>query len=248
MGTPILEAKNIYKSYGNNSVLSDTSIDIEKGEFVAIMGPSGSGKTTLLYCLSGMDTVDSGTVNYLGKDITKMNESGKTSLRAKDFGFVFQTGHLVSNLTLFENIFVSGLVSSKGSDAEIRRNTALLMEKMNVNDASDRFPAQTSGGEAQRASIARAVIKEPGILFADEPTGALNKANTNEVLDIFTNTNNEGQTILIVTHDRSVAWRADRILYLEDGRIISSLKLAKYSGNDRDRTKKLDSWLEEMRW
>ena len=150
------------------------------------------------------------------------------ALRAKEFGFVFQQTHLVSNLTLLENVIVTGYLNKAKSAGEVRERALGLLRQMNVEDAKDRPPSQVSGGEAQRAAIARAMINEPGMIFADEPTGALNKRNTQEVLNILTQLNEKGQSILMVTHDLKAAIRATRLLYLEDGKIIGEMSLPSF--------------------
>lgn len=246
--TSVISGKNIVKTFGETKVLNEINIEIYDGDFTVIMGTSGSGKSTLLYCLSGMEQATGGYVLCGDQKITGASEKELTKLRADKFGFVFQKTHLVSNLTLYENIVMSGLIGSGLGEKEVRERARELAAQMNLQDAVDRLPSQVSGGEAQRAAVARAVMGNPAILFADEPTGALNKANTKEVLNLFTNLHEKGQTILLVTHDREAALRGNRILYMEDGRMISELALPEY-GEDRDaREKKLAAWLEELGW
>lgn len=177
-------------------------------------------------------------------DIAHTSEKELTCLRAEDFGFVFQRTHLVSSLTLEENIRMAALICGSMSEKEIGEKTEALIHQMRLEKAKDRLPAQVSGGEAQRAAVARAVITKPGILFADEPTGALNKANTEEVLNLLTALHGEGQSILLVTHDREAALRGNRVLYLEDGAIVGELESGPYQGKDRVREQELASWLE----
>ena len=212
-----------------------------------IMGSSGSGKSTLLYALSGMDRSNSGRVIYQEQDIANASEKELTRLRAENFGFVFQRTHLISNLTLNENIQMAGLISNL-SDKETKIRTDDLVRRMKLEEAKDRLPSQVSGGEAQRAAVARAAINKPAILFADEPTGALNKANSEEVLNLLSSLNGEGQSILLVTHDREAALRGNRILYLEDGVIIGELDLPVYDGKDKIREERLSTWLEGLGW
>lgn len=248
MSSSILTGQNLTKKIGENTILENLNIEIYKSDFTVIMGTSGSGKSTLLYNLSGMDRITSGEIMYGTKNIGKLSEKKLTKLRASDFGFVFQQMNLVSNLTLAENVKMAGLISPNLSEKEAIQRTALLLEQMNLSEAKDRFPTQSSGGESQRAAVARAVIGKPKIIFADEPTGALNKANTLDVLDIFTEMNQAGQTILLVTHDMEAALRGNRILYLEDGRIMGELKLSQYEGKNKQREEELAKWLEDMRW
>lgn len=244
----VLSGKNIIKTYGETKVLDGLNISIYYGDFTIIMGTSGSGKSTLLYMLSGMDQVTSGEVNYNGKDLSKLSEKKLTTLRGDTFGFVFQQTHLVSNLTLYENILMAGLVNHSMSEAKTKEHTDILLKQMNLMHVKDHLPSEVSGGEAQRAAVARAVIGNPAILFADEPTGALNRANTEEVLNLFTNLHKEGQTILLVTHDKKAALRGNRILYIEDGGIVSELSLSEYKQTDKEREKKLSEFLENLGW
>lgn len=232
-----------------NKVLDQVDVDIFKKDFTIIMGSSGAGKSTLLYALSQMDAVTEGTVSYQGKELTRLKEKQMAKLRAEEFGFVFQQTHLVSNLTLLENVAVAGFVSKKGSTSQIQSRAQTLLTQMGVEKAENRLPSQVSGGEAQRAAIARAMIGNPGLLFADEPTGALNRSHTQEVLDLLTEINQSGQSILMVTHDLRAAVRGNRILYLEDGKILDELELPAYQAEqDRQREEKISQWLSELQW
>lgn len=232
-----------------NKILDLVDVDIYEQDFTIIMGSSGAGKSTLLYALSGMDAISDGTVEYKGIQISRLKEKQMAKLRAEEFGFVFQQTHLVSNLTLFENVAVAGFVSKKGSTGEIRKRARTLLTQMGVEKAENRLPSQVSGGEAQRAAIARAMIGNPGLLFADEPTGALNKSHTDEVLNLLTSLNNCGQSILMVTHDLRAALRGNRILYLEDGKVLDELTMTKYQmAEERQRENKLKEWLSELQW
>ena len=242
-----MSGKGITKTFGENTVLHGIDVEIFAGDFTVIMGSSGSGKSTLLYALSGMDRLSSGQLVFRGQDLTDASEKKLTKLRAEDFGFVFQRTHLISNLTLHENIRIAGLIG-KLADGETKRRADDLISRMNLEGAKDRLPSQVSGGEAQRAAVARAVINKPTILFADEPTGALNKANSVEVLNLLSALHAEGQSVLLVTHDREAALRGNRILYLEDGAITGELELPIYAGKDRSREEKLSAWLEGLGW
>lgn len=229
-------------------MLSDINIKIEEGSFTVIMGPSGSGKSTLLYCLSGMDAVTEGEVTYRERNISGASEKDLTGLRGNDFGFIFQASRLVKNLSLYENILISGLLCSGSDEKTIREKTNKLIEEVGLSLAQDRFPGMVSGGEAQRAAVARAVIKEPKVIFADEPTGALNKTNSIEVLRLLLEQQKKGRTILLVTHDREAALYGTNILYLEDGTIRSHIELSDYRGKDREREHRFLEWLDEQRW
>lgn len=249
----LLEARDVCKTFdakkAGTPVLNHVSVEICRGDFTVIMGPSGAGKSTLLYALSGVDGISSGEVAYRGRVISSLNEKQMADIRAREFGFVFQQTHLVSNLTLFENVAVAGYLGTELPEAEIRRRAVELLGRMNVGAARDRLPAEVSGGEAQRAAMARAMINRPGLIFADEPTGALNRRNTREVLDILTDLFREGQSILMVTHDVRAAVRGTRLLYLEDGNIMSELKLPPFDpAKDREREDRVNQWLASLRW
>ena len=247
MKETILSGQKIIKKFDNNTVLHGIDLDLFAGDFTVIMGSSGSGKSTLLYALSGMDKVTGGKLVYKSTDITDASEKELSKLRAQDFGFVFQRTHLIGNLTLCENIRMAGLIGAL-SEQEAKQRAELLVAKMNLTGAKDRIPSQVSGGEAQRAAVARAVINTPAILFADEPTGALNKANSEEVLNLLSDLHREGQSVLLVTHDKEAALRGNRILYLEDGAIIGELELPIYAGKEKAREEKLTAWLESLGW
>ncbi len=253
MKNTILSAKGLSKSFAHNGIqnhiLSNLDIKIYKGDFTVIMGASGSGKSTLLYALSGMDRATAGQVIYGGRDIVKMSEKELAHLRHGDFGFIFQQMHLVSNLSLFENVTVSGYLNKSVSAADINKRAEELLEKMGIAQIKTQLPSQCSGGEQQRCAIARAVINSPKLLFADEPTGALNRKNTNEVLSLLTDLNNNGQSILMVTHDSRAALRATRIIYLADGAVIGDLDLPPYTAEtEKSREKQVNSWLSSMEW
>ncbi|MBQ7187171.1 MAG: ABC transporter ATP-binding protein [Ruminococcus sp.] len=253
MKNAILSARGLCKSFaqggGQVHVLSQVDIDLYEGDLTVIMGSSGSGKSTLLYALSGMDRATAGSVSYGGNDLVKMNERSLSALRHTDFGFIFQQMHLVSNLTLFENVAVPGYLNKERSAQEVRQRADELLEKMNIADVKTHLPSQVSGGEQQRCAIARAVINDPRLLFADEPTGALNRRNTTEVLDLMTALNRQGQSILMVTHDIRAALRANRILYLEDGRLIGELTLPPFDpAEEKSREAQVNAWLSSMHW
>lgn len=249
----LLKGFNVYKTFEQSSeitqVLDSVSIDIFEGDFTIVMGPSGAGKSTLLYALSGMDKISEGKVEYKGQEISRFSEKRMAELRAKEFGFIFQQTHLVNNLTLFENVAVAGYVARTTSTKEVQERADHLLSQMKVENARNRLPSQTSGGEAQRAAVARAMINNPGLIFADEPTGALNKSNTEEVLNLLSELNRNGQSILMVTHDIRAAIRGTRILYLEDGKILDELTLSAYQKSDaKDRESKVSAWLTSLQW
>ena len=253
MKNTILEGKNVCKVFSQsqkeNRVLDNIDMNIYEKDFTIITGSSGSGKSTLLYALSGMDSVTSGNVIYKGINICNLSEKKMANLRAKEFGFVFQQSHLVSNLTLLENVLVAGYVGEKAEGAEVRRQAEMLFKEMGIWEARMRLPSEVSGGEAQRTAIARAMINTPNIIWCDEPTGALNKSSSEEALNLLSKMNKEGQSILMVTHDLRAAVRGNRILYMEDGKILAERILPRYQAADeRSRENRLKEWLSELQW
>ncbi|MDE7104307.1 MAG: ABC transporter ATP-binding protein [Ruminococcus sp.] len=253
MKNAILSAKGLCKSFAHNGgqihILSHVDFELYEGDFTVIMGASGSGKSTFLYALSGMDRATAGQVIYNGSDLVAMNEKGLAKLRYTDFGFIFQQMHLVSNLTLFENIVVPGYLNKKRSSADVKARAEKLLEQMSISHIKTHLPSQVSGGEQQRCAIARAVINSPKLLFADEPTGALNRKNTIEVLNLLTELNSSGQSILMVTHDIKAALRATRLLYIGDGKIIGELSLPPYDPNEeKSRETQVNAWLTSLEW
>lgn len=251
MRKALLTAKEIVKTYpgAQEPVLNHINVEIYDGDFTVIMGPSGAGKSTLLYALSGMDTISSGQVLYKGKELGTLSEKKMAKLRASEFGFVFQQTHLVSNLTLFENVAVAGFLEKGKSEQDVRNRAEELLKQMNIEKAKNRLPSGASGGEAQRAAMARAMINQPGLLFADEPTGALNRKHSEEVLELLTALNRDGQSILMVTHDVKAAIRGTRILYLEDGKILDEMPLPSFDvKTEKEREEKLSAWLTALSW
>lgn len=253
MKKTILSAKGLCKSFAHNGgqihILSHIDCDLYENDFTVIMGASGSGKSTLLYALSGMDRATAGQVIYNDSDIVTMKETELAKLRYTDFGFVFQQMHLVGNLNLYENVVVPGYLNKSHSAAEVKKRAEKLLEQMGLSHIQTHLPSQVSGGEQQRCAIARAVINNPKLLFADEPTGALNRKNTTDVLNLMTGLNRMGQSILMVTHDMKAALRANRILYLEDGKIIGELSLPQYEpSTEKSRETQVNAWLSSMEW
>ena len=253
MKETILTTTDLCKSFANNGgqnhVLNNLNMEIYEKDFTVIMGSSGSGKSTLLYCLSGMDRITSGEVKFQDKSINRLKEKDMAKLRSEKFGFIFQQMHLVSNLTLLENVTVTGYLNKNKSANQVKNRAATLFGTVNLSEAKDRLPSMVSGGEAQRAAIARSIISEPVVLFADEPTGALNRKNSQDVLNLLTSLNEAGQSIVMVTHDLKAAIRATRLLYLEDGNIIGEMNLPAYSGEDiKDREIQVNAWLSSLEW
>ena len=238
----MIKVDKIKKSFKKTFVLHDISFEIMSGDFVAIMGPSGSGKSTLLYSVSGMDSINSGRILFEGINISEMQEDEISRFRLNKMGFVFQNPHMLKNLSIFDNIILPGLVAKKESIENIRKRAAELMKRMEIQEIEDRDIQEVSGGQLQRASICRAMINNPEILFLDEPTGALNSSATNQVLKILEDLNSEGVTIMTVTHDPRVAARAKKVLYIRDGQIAASKEFEEGT----DRVKELDRWLNEL--
>jgi putative ABC transport system ATP-binding protein len=252
MSNTILKAEMLSKTYSNGSimqhVLKNLNIEIKAGDFTVIMGSSGSGKSTLLYALSGMDKPTLGTIDFKGEAISNYSNDKLAVFRRKHCGFVFQQIYLNDTMTVLDNIMISGLLVRRDKKAIANRAKELL-QQVGLSDACyHKYPSQLSGGEAQRVAIVRALINAPEIVFADEPTGALNSTNAINVLDVMTEVNASGQSIIMVTHDIKTARRANRILYLKDGVIIDELNLGAYLKDDPDRHKILREFLESMGW
>ena len=263
----VVTAKDLSKTFSNESVqqhvLKNLNLDVYKGDFTVIMGNSGSGKSTLLYTLSGMDRPTLGTVTYRfdGKDeeISKYGNDALAKFRRDHAGFVFQQNYLNDSMSALDNVMVCGLLKNKDRKALAER-TKKLLSSVEIEERDQRkFPAQLSGGQQQRVAVVRGVINRPEILYADEPTGALNSQNTENVLNILTELNNNGQSIVMVTHTIKAAERGNRILYLADGVITAEIDLGAYAGDYRDennpnlalakeRHAKLKAFLQEMGW
>ncbi len=223
----VLTAENLKKVYASKGItytaLQDINLDIAKGDFVGIMGPSGAGKTTLLNIISTIDTPSSGTVNIDGEDVTKLSENELSSFRKNKLGFVFQDYNLLNTLTIKENIILP-LALSKVKPREIEARIKVLSEKFGINDILNKYPYNVSGGQKQRAAIARAVITKPSLILADEPTGALDSKSSAEILQTLSDLNStDNATILMVTHDAFAASYCKRILFIKDGSLYTEL-------------------------
>lgn len=248
----ILTAKDLCKTFSNESVqqhvLRNLNLTIKKGDFTVIMGNSGSGKSTLLYALSGMDRPTLGSISFQGEEISGYSNEKLAVFRRKHCGFVFQQNYLNDSMSVLDNILICGLLVNKDRKKLAARAKELLHQVGLSEQTFHKFPTQLSGGEQQRVAVVRGIINEPEILFADEPTGALNSQNTENVLNVFTELNKKGQSIVMVTHDMKSARRANRVLYLKDGIITGELQLGTYKSGDRERHDKLRRFLEEMGW
>jgi putative ABC transport system ATP-binding protein len=250
----ILKTEHLCKSFRSGTheqkVLKNLDIEIYEGDFTVIMGSSGAGKSTLLYALSGMDRPTSGSVRFFDTDIARLNNDRLAVFRRKNCGFVFQQMFLLDNMSILDNALVSGLLVSKDRKAIVTYAKELL-EKVGLTETIWRkFPTQLSGGENQRAAIVRALINRPRVVFADEPTGSLNSSAGTAVLDVLTDINNEGQNIIMVTHDLNSARRGNRILYIKDGVISGECNLGRYQGEGEDEVRhdKLLAFLSSMGW
>ena len=237
------------------NILFDVNFSMKKGEMAAVMGPSGSGKSTLLYLLSGMDKPDEGEVLFDGDNICIYSEDMRADMRLKKMGFVFQQMNMLPNLNIMDNIILPAhqsqktKKSGKKSEAVLRDEAADLMRKVGIAGLENRRITEVSGGQLQRACICRAMMNQPKLLFADEPTGALNKAASEEIMEEFVRLNREGMSVLIVTHDSKVASRCDRVLYMVDGKITGECVLGKYDISQKhNREIQVSNWLEKHGW
>ena len=239
----------VVKKLCKDGILKDINFTINDGEMVAVMGPSGSGKSTLLYQVSGMDRSDSGEVWLDSTEICTLSEDNRAKIRLSQMGFVFQQMNMLKNLTLLDNIMLpaSRLKKGKSSRQEIEQRARMLMGKMGIEELAERKITEVSGGQLQRACICRSMMNQPKILFADEPTGALNQSAAQGVMEEFTQLNKENTTIFMVTHDSKIAARCGRILYLLDGSIKGELSLEKIL-EEKDREERVKQWLAEMGW
>ena len=252
----ILKVKDLCKTYivnkRQNNVLRNVSFEVGKGEMVAVMGPSGSGKSTLLYTVSGMDTPTSGEVDFCGSDIAKMNAGELSKLRLDRMGFIFQQMYMLKNLTVLDNIILPAFQSKENTKSRKEKlaDGQRLMKKLGIAQIADNDINEVSGGQLQRACICRSMINSPQMIFADEPTGALNRAASNEVMEELIKLNAEGTTVMLVTHDVLVAAKCKRVLYIVDGNIKGEYTLGEYdvAAGMRGRERVLAGWLMEMGW
>lgn len=232
----LITAKNINKTFGNGpqafQALNQVSVSIREGEFVSVMGASGSGKSTLLYALSGMDDIDDGTIRFAGKELSSCRETERADLRRTAMGFVFQQPTLLKNLNILDNIILPAMRSSRKDAGQILKKARRLMQVTGIAGLEDRMITQVSGGQLQRAGICRALMSNPQIIFGDEPTGALNSKTAQEIMALLLEINRQGTAVCLVTHDVRVAAQSERVLLMQDGRIIDEVKLLKYDGTN----------------
>ena len=254
MGNIVLETKDLCKTYivdkMSNNVLQNVNFKVEEGELISVMGPSGSGKSTLLYTISGMDSATAGQVIFDGEDISAKNEKELSKIRLLKMGFVFQQMYMMKKLCIMDNIVLPGYQAKQEPREEINKKAEDLMRRLGIIETAEREITEVSGGQLQRACLCRALINNPKVLFADEPTGALNSKASMEVINELSNVNKAGTTILMVTHSERVAAISDRVIYLEDGNIMGEIKLGKMEDMQElhQRERKLKNWLAEMGW
>ena len=214
----LLVAASLRKSYGRTPALEDASLSVRPGEVVAVMGPSGSGKSTLLHCLAGIVVPDGGEVRYAGRSLAAMSDGQRSALRRTEFGFVFQFGQLVPELTCVENVALP-LRLSGTSRKEAERAALTWMERLEVEDVAGQRPGEVSGGQGQRVAVARALVTRPRVIFADEPTGALDSLNGERVMELFTDAaRSTNAAVVLVTHEARVAAYSDREIVVRDGK------------------------------
>jgi putative ABC transport system ATP-binding protein len=249
----IIVGEDIVKSFGEGAekraVLDSVSVEINAGEFVAVMGPSGSGKSTLLFALSGMDRIDSGSVHFDGIDMAQLGDDQAAEIRRQQMGFVFQQPTLLRNLNVLDNIVLPSMRDGRKNARRISAKGRALMERTGIGDLETRDITQASGGQLQRVGICRALMNDPKVIFGDEPTGALNSTSANEVMALLAAINRDGTTVVLVTHDVRVAAMTERVLFIFDGKNAGERRLGTYD-EDRDdlkaREESLAAWLTEM--
>ncbi len=251
----VLDVKDLCKTYvvekRQNNVLKNVNFKVKEGDMIAIMGPSGSGKSTLLYAVSGMDNATSGTVLFDGKDISKLSSKELADVRLNKMGFIFQQMQMLKNLTIMDNILIPAMEKNdkrKERRQKVKRAEELL-RKLSIIDVADNDINEVSGGQLQRACICRSMINNPKIIFADEPTGALNRTASTEVMDELVKLNNEGTTIMMVTHDPKIAAKCKKVFYIVDGNIKGEYEnVTNEHTSDQDRERRLNNWLMDLGW
>ena len=249
----LISVKNLCKTYKTskqeNTVLNGVSFDMQPGEFISVMGPSGSGKSTLLYTVSGMDTVTSGSVSFRGRELSAMQQKELAQIRLKEMGFIFQQMYMIKKLCIFDNIVLPAY-QAETPRAEANNRAEALMQRLGISETAKHEITEVSGGELQRACLCRALINAPQILFADEPTGALNSKAAADVMRELVNIWRAGTGILMVTHSVRVAAMSERVLYLVDGTVQGEMQLGKLSedGDTAEREQRLSAWLMERGW
>ena len=249
----VLSVSDLCKTYiirkNSNNVLRNINLTLDKGGFVTVMGPSGSGKSTLLYTVSGMDVMTSGKVDFNGKDLGSMNRKELSRLRLTEMGFIFQQMYMMKKLCVFDNIVLPAYQAGVPRK-EANKRAEELMRRLEIIEIAEHEVSEVSGGQLQRACLCRALINSPEIIFADEPTGALNSKAAADVMRELINANRDGTSIMMVTHSVRVAAMSDKVLYLMDGDIQGEIELGKLTDEKEitDRERRLSSWLMEQGW
>ncbi len=249
----VLEVRDLCKTYivnkRQNNVLRNVSFCVNEGEMIGVMGPSGSGKSTLLYTVSGMDKMTAGDVFFSGKNLSDLHENELARMRLEDMGFIFQQMYMMKNLSVLDNIILPAVKSEKNreSNKKIEERGRELMKRLGIAEIADNDINEVSGGQLQRACICRSMINDPKIIFADEPTGSLNRTSSEEVMEELEKLNANGTTMMIVTHDVKVASRCEKVLFIVDGNIKGEYNIDKEK-TMRDRERSLNHWLMEMGW
>lgn len=242
----LLEVLDINKRYGNTEILNDISFNINEGEFLVIMGSSGAGKTTLLNCISGMDSISSGDVKFQGNSIKRCNDKQLEKFRSDEIGFVFQDFQLIDDMTLLDNLLIRGYLIQK-KDVAIKKACDLL-HRLNLWSVRNNYSNELSGGQKQRGAIARALMNNPKVIFADEPTGSLNSKEGKNVLNILYSINKQyNTTIVMVTHDVKAAIYGSKIIYMSDGKIVDNFEFID-TPISKSRIQKLNQFLDRMGW
>ena len=251
---PLIDVKGLCKTYivnkYSNNVLRNIDFTLDEGEFVTIMGPSGSGKSTLLYTISGMDRATAGEISFMGKTYTGLNEKEMAKLRLVSMGFIFQQMYMMRKLCILDNILLPGFHAGLEDRKKVREEAEMLMRRLGIMEIADNEINEVSGGQLQRACLCRALINHPKVIFADEPTGALNSKAAGEVINELVNVNREGTAIMMVTHNARVAAASDKVLYLIDGHIEGTMELGKLTDESdlTQRERQLNKWLMEQGW
>lgn len=248
----LIKTEKLCKTFSNGGlqqhIIRNLDLEIYEGDFTVIMGSSGAGKSTLLYALSGMDKPTLGKITFCSEVISDYCSDKLAVFRRNHCGFVFQQIHLMDSMSIMDNVLSAGLLTGQ-KKKELIEKAKKLFERVGLDEKlQKKFPSQLSGGESQRAGIVRAVINAPDVVFADEPTGALNSSNSDAVLNVLSEINNDGQSVVMVTHDMKSARRGNRIVYLKDGVVCGECDLGKYVSGDKERHEKLRAFLKEMNW
>jgi putative ABC transport system ATP-binding protein len=242
--TALIDAHGLTKTFGTHTVLHEVDLQVQQGRLARPRGAHHGRELALLHSLSGMDTITAGSVRFHGHDLPALRQKQLARLRLTTMGFVFQQVHLLKNLCLLDNVVLPAYLAGLAPRKELNRRATDLMERLGVAELAGRDVSEASGGQLQRVGICRALINEPMIIFGDEPTGALNSTAAAEVMDIIGELNAEGTTVMLVTHDAKVAARADRVLYMVDGRIIGDRDQRRSAGTDLHRREaELTKWL-----